>query len=178
MQSVRYVYICLHIVIIYLSFPVAPSWMLEICIKIYTEQLLLNWISEKERIILLFANLYYNRFIESNSLCNYESVSNYLHFETLYSRWKHFDDLYLINVFGNKINWYSIVDSVVVYPLKNLGALPHLTLVTSQDFPIQHSIFLLQTASADLRTFSMNIPSPLRMLFLLSSPTEFMVPVM
>jgi hypothetical protein len=105
-------------------------------------------------------------------------MSNYLRFKTLYSRRQNLDALFLINVFGNKINWCSIVDAVVLYPLKNLGTLPPLTLAMSQDNPLHHGVFLLQTASADLWTFSMNIPSPLRILFILRSPTEFMVPVM
>jgi hypothetical protein len=35
-----------------------------------------------------FANSCYNRFIQLNSFCNYESMWNYLHFEKLYSRRK------------------------------------------------------------------------------------------
>jgi hypothetical protein len=47
----------------------------------------------------------------------------------------------------------------------------------SQDLALQQGASQLQTASADLWRFSINITSPLRILFPLLNPTEFMVPV-
>jgi hypothetical protein len=46
-----------------------------------------------------FVNLYYDRFIQSNCLRNYELILNYLHLKTLYSRRQHLGALFLVNVF-------------------------------------------------------------------------------
>jgi hypothetical protein len=59
-----------------------------------------------------FANLCYNRFIQPNFLRNSGLILNYLHLKTLYSRRQHLDALFLVNVFKNKINCYSIMDTV------------------------------------------------------------------
>jgi hypothetical protein len=58
------------------------------------------------------ANLCYGRFIQSNFLRYYELLLNYLHLKTLYSRRQHLDALFLVNVFKNKINSCSIMDTV------------------------------------------------------------------
>jgi hypothetical protein len=47
----------------------------------------------------------------------------------------------------------------------------------SQHLALQQGASQLPTASADHWTFSINVPSPLRILFPLINPTEFMVPV-
>jgi hypothetical protein len=47
----------------------------------------------------------------------------------------------------------------------------------SEDLALQQVASQLPTAFADLWTFSINIPSPLRIIFPLLNPTEFMVPV-
>jgi hypothetical protein len=65
-----------------------------------------------ENIQRKFANVCYNRFIQSNSFCNYEPMLNYLHFKTLYSRRQNLDASFLINVLKNKIDCYSIMDTV------------------------------------------------------------------
>jgi hypothetical protein len=65
-----------------------------------------------ENIQRKFANLCYNRFIQSNCSRNYELMLNYLHLKTLYSRRQHLDALFLVIVFKNKINCCSIMDTV------------------------------------------------------------------
>jgi hypothetical protein len=65
-----------------------------------------------ENIQRKFANLCYNRFIQFNFSCNYELMLNYLHLKTFYSRRQHLDALFLVNVFKNKINCCSIMDTV------------------------------------------------------------------
>jgi hypothetical protein len=70
-----------------------------------------HYYSELENIQRKFANLYHIRVIQPDSFCNYESVLNYLHFKTLYSRRRNVDALFLINVFKNKI-YCSVTDSV------------------------------------------------------------------
>jgi hypothetical protein len=59
-----------------------------------------------------FANLCYNRFIQSNSFCDYEFMLNYLQFKTLYSRRQNLDVLFLISVFKNRTECCSIMDTV------------------------------------------------------------------
>jgi hypothetical protein len=51
-------------------------------------------------------------FILSNFLCSYALMLNYLHFKKLYSRLQNFDYLFFINVFKNKINCCSVVDTL------------------------------------------------------------------
>jgi hypothetical protein len=68
-----------------------------------------------------FANLCYNRFIQSNCSCNYELMLNYLHLKTLYSRRQHIDALFLVNVSKNKMNCCSIMDTVGLHiPAKQI----------------------------------------------------------
>jgi hypothetical protein len=46
---------------------------------------------------------------------------NYLHLKTLYSRWQHLNSLFLVNVFKNKMNCYSIMDTVGLHiPAKQI----------------------------------------------------------
>jgi hypothetical protein len=59
-----------------------------------------------------FANLCYNRFIQPNSLCNYEAVLKYLHLKTLNFKRRNLDALYLINVFKNRIDCCSVMDTL------------------------------------------------------------------
>jgi hypothetical protein len=56
-----------------------------------------------------------------------------------------------------------------MYPLSKLGTVPPLTSVMSQDLFLQQGASRLQT---NLWTFSVNIPSPLRIQFPLLNPTE------
>jgi hypothetical protein len=117
-----------------------------------------------------FANLCYNRFIDSNS-CNYESV------------------IYILNRFipGDKIlTLYFLLKlsriklTVVLlrilllstYPLNKLETIPTLKSVVSQDLALQQVVSRLQTASADLWTVSINITSPFRIHYPLLNPTE------
>jgi hypothetical protein len=51
-------------------------------------------------------------------------------------------------------------------PAKQISDFPLLILVTSQDLALHQSASRLQTASADLWTFSINMTSPLRILFI------------
>jgi hypothetical protein len=45
-------------------------------------------------------------------LRNCDSILSHLNFRTLYSRRRHLDALFLINVFKGKINYQSIMDTV------------------------------------------------------------------
>jgi hypothetical protein len=45
-------------------------------------------------------------------LRNYDRILSHLNFRTLYSRRQHLDDLFLINVFKDKIYFLSIMDTV------------------------------------------------------------------
>jgi hypothetical protein len=74
-----------------------------------------------ENIQRKFVNLCYNRCIQSNCLCNYELILNYLHLKTLYFRRQHLNALFRVNVFKNKINSYSIMDTVGLHiPAKQI----------------------------------------------------------
>jgi hypothetical protein len=98
---------------------------------------------------------------------------NYLHFKTLYSKRQNVDALFLITVFRTQLTavplWMLLVS---VRPLNKLGSFLPATSVMPQDLALQQGASQLQTASADLRTFSVNIPSPLRIHFTLLNPTE------
>jgi hypothetical protein len=61
---------------------------------------------------------------------------------------------------------------VSVYPVSKLETFPPVTSVMSQDLALQQGASRLQTASANLWTFSINITSPLRIHFPLLNPTE------
>jgi hypothetical protein len=97
---------------------------------------------------------------------------NYLHFKNLHSRRQNLDALFLINVFKkNKALplWTLLVS---VYPLSKLETLSPVTSEMSQDLALQQGASRLQTASANLWTFSINITSLLRIRFPLFNPTE------
>jgi hypothetical protein len=64
-----------------------------------------------ENIQIKFANLYYNRFIQSSSLCNCEWILHHSHFKKLYSRRQNLDALFLVNVFKNKTGCCSVMDT-------------------------------------------------------------------
>jgi hypothetical protein len=68
--------------------------------------LLLLWYIQRK-----LANLCSNRFIRSIFFV-IMNVLNYLRFKTLYSRHQNLFALFLINVFKNKINSYSVVHAV------------------------------------------------------------------
>jgi hypothetical protein len=71
------------------------------------------------------ANLCYNRFIQPNFSHTYESILNYLHLKTLYSRRQHLDALFLVNVFKYIINCFSMMDTVGLYiPAKQVRDFP------------------------------------------------------
>jgi hypothetical protein len=91
-----------------------------------------------ENIQRKFVNLCCNRFIQSNYLRNYELILNYLHLKTLHSRRQHLDALFLVNVFKNKINCYSIMDTVGLYiPAKQIRDFPLLELKMFRDLALQ-----------------------------------------
>jgi hypothetical protein len=78
-----------------------------------------------ENIQRKFANLCYNRFIQSNFSPNYELMLNYLHLKTRYSRRQYLDALFLVNVFKNKISSYSLLYTVGLHiPVKQSGTFP------------------------------------------------------
>jgi hypothetical protein len=74
--------------------------------------LTLSGSNKVENIQRNFENLCYNRFIQPNVFCNYESMLNFLRFKTLCFGWQNLDALFLINVFKNKIDCCSIMDTV------------------------------------------------------------------
>jgi hypothetical protein len=76
-------------------------------------KLTLSHSNKLESIQRKFAKLCYNRFIQPTSYCNYESVLNYLDFKILYSRREYMDALFRIDVFKNKVDYCSFVDTVI-----------------------------------------------------------------
>jgi hypothetical protein len=107
--------------------------------------------SKLEIIQIIFTNLCYNRFIRPNSFCNYESVMNYLHFKTRYSRRQNLD--FLFSLIFSRTNlavvlvWILLVS---VYPLSKLETFRPLTSVIAQYLTVQHDASRLQTASANV----------------------------
>jgi hypothetical protein len=61
---------------------------------------------------------------------------------------------------------------ISIYPLSILETFPLSTSVMSQDLALEQGASRLQTTSANLWTFSINITSPLRIYFPLFNPTE------
>jgi hypothetical protein len=59
-----------------------------------------------------FASLCHYRFPQFVIPRNYDLILNCLNFRTLYSRRRHLDALFLINIFKSKINCHSIMDTV------------------------------------------------------------------
>jgi hypothetical protein len=102
---------------------------------------------------------------------------HYLHFKMLYYIWQNLDN-FLLMFSRTKLTivvlWILLVS---MYPLSKLGTFPPLTSAMSQDLALRQGAPQMQTASADLWTFSINIPSPWRTQFPLLNLTEFMVPV-
>jgi hypothetical protein len=120
-----------------------------------------------------FADLCYNRFIQLKSFRNYESMLNYLQFKKHYCRQQKLVALFLIHFFKNKIDCCSIMDTVgLLYPLSKLEISQPSKSVMSQDLTLKQGASRLQTISANLWTFSINITSPLRIQFPLLNPTE------
>jgi hypothetical protein len=94
-----------------------------------------------ENIQRKFANLCYNRFIQSNGLRNYELMLNYLYLKTLYCRRQHLDAIFLVNIFKNKINCYSIMDTVGLHiPAKQIRGFPLLDSKMSRDLALQQGV--------------------------------------
>jgi hypothetical protein len=102
---------------------------------------------------------------------------NYSYFETLYFRRQSLASLFVINAFKNKSDCCSSMDTVGLrVPIKQIiETFPPLTPVMFQDLSLQQGASRLQTASADLWTFSINKPFPFRIHFPLLNPTEFMI---
>jgi hypothetical protein len=67
-----------------------------------------------ENIQRKFVNLCYYRFFQHDILRNCYLILDYLSRRTLYSRLRHLDAIFLINVFKANINWHSILDIVGV----------------------------------------------------------------
>jgi hypothetical protein len=93
----------------------APS-MLEYASVVW-HNLTLGDSNKLENIQRKFANLYYNRFIQANSLCNYELILHHSRFKKLYSRRQNLDALFLVNVFKNKTDCCSVMDTAGVRAL-------------------------------------------------------------
>jgi hypothetical protein len=118
-------------------------------------------------------NVCYNRFIQHNSICNYETMLNYLHLKRLNYRRQNCNALFLNNIFKNKIDSCSTMDTVGIRVItKKIRFFPSLTSEMSQDLSLEQGAWRLQTSSTNLWTFSINITSPLRIHFPLFNPTE------
>jgi hypothetical protein len=110
-----------------------------------------------ENILKKFASLCYNRFIQSNSFCEYEFMLNYLKFKTLYCRRQNLDALFLISVFKNRTECGSIMDTVGLrVPTKQIKDFSTFKVSMFQDLALQQGTSQLQIASADLWTFLVN----------------------
>jgi hypothetical protein len=59
--------------------------------------------NKMENIKTEFANLCFNRFIQPNSFCNYESMLNYSHFKKLHSRGQNLVALFLIRLSTRRV---------------------------------------------------------------------------
>jgi hypothetical protein len=124
-----------------------------------------------------FADLCYNRFIQPNSFYINQCWIIYILkrfipddkiltlYHLLFSRTK-------FTVF---LFWTLLVS---VYPLRKLETFPLLMSVMSQDLAIQHGASRLQTTSANLPTFSINITSPLMIIFLCLIPLSYVIIVL
>jgi hypothetical protein len=75
-------------------------------LKTETESTLRNVVLNKRQDMVNVQNC------DSYILCNYKSMLNYLHFETLSSRLQNIDVLFLNNVFKNKIYCWGFMDTV------------------------------------------------------------------
>jgi hypothetical protein len=124
-----------------------------------------------ENIQRKFTNLCYSRLIQPNSFCNYESMSTYLYYKKPYSRRQNLHLNSLLTFSRTKLTVVLIwIHLVSVYPLSRLDTFPPLTSEMFQHLVLQQGASRLQTTSADLWTFSINITSPLRIHFLLLNP--------
>jgi hypothetical protein len=86
-------------------------------------------------------NLCYNRFMQSIVSRNYELMSTYLHLKTLYSRRQHLDALFLVNVFKNKLNCCSIMDTVGLHiPAKQIRDFSTIRVKMSRDLALQQGV--------------------------------------
>jgi hypothetical protein len=75
--------------------------------------------------------------------------------------------LFLISILKNNMHGCSSMNTAGLRVLsKQIREFPSLTSLTSQDLDLQQGASQLQTASAHLWTFSMNIPSPWGYIFL------------
>jgi hypothetical protein len=120
-----------------------------------------------------FVNSRYNRVIETNTFYKYESLLNIYVLKRIISGDKILT-LYFLLIFSRikltvVLLWIVFVS---VYPLSKLETFVPLTSIMSQDLALQRGASRLQTASANLWTFSLNITSPLSMHFPLLNPTE------
>jgi hypothetical protein len=97
----------------------------------------------------------------------------YLHIKTLYSMWQNLELYFLLMFSRIKLTvvllWILLVFK---YPLRKLEKFPPLRSVMSQDLALQQDSSRLQTTSANLWTFSINVTSPFRIHFPLLNPTE------
>jgi hypothetical protein len=102
-------------------------------------------------------------FIQSNSLRNFESVLICLHFKKFYCRLQHRDAVVLITDFKTKTDYWSVMDPVglrvsTIKKSRDFSTFNIIMIIMFQ--ALQHGVAQLQTASADLWTFSINIPPP------------------
>jgi hypothetical protein len=113
-----------------------------------------------ENIQKKFANLCYTRFFRSNSpvITNQFCI---IYISKYFIPGNNILTLYFLLTFSRtKLTVVLLrILLVSVYSLRKWGNFPPLTSVMSQDFALQQGVSQLQTASADLWTFSINILS-------------------
>jgi hypothetical protein len=96
----------------------------------------------------------------------------YLYFKNFYSRRHNLDPLLVSNIFIKKLACYSIVDLVFLHILtEQMRYFSTFDVSKTRVLSLQQGTSRLQT-SADLRTFSINIPSSLKIHFNLLNPIE------
>jgi hypothetical protein len=83
------------------------------------------------------------------------------------------DALFLIYVSKNKVDGYSIIDTVhLSIPTKQIIYFPTFNFSNVLRLALQQEVSRLETEPANLWTFTINITSPLRINFPLLNPTE------
>jgi hypothetical protein len=119
-------------------------------------------------LLLLFASICFNRFIQSDSSCNYDAMLTYLHFEKLLQRRQRLDALFSISVFKNKIDCCSFMNTVGLrVPTKHIRNFS--TFTASGVSRLSPSLRCVKAANKICK-FLVNSGFPLRTYFLWFNP--------
>jgi hypothetical protein len=129
-----------------------------------------------ENVQIKFYNLCCKRFIQPNSFCNYESMLNCQHLINLYSWRQNLDALLLSNVFKNKIDCCSVMDTVgLLAPCKQIRDFTTFNVSNVSRLTLQQGASRLQITPANFWTFSINLTSPLRINFSLINVLNYVI---